>query len=201
MTRFYTLNAGIDSHDAQILDAASKNRIRSFGHIHLCGALHVCWQTKDSVSGQYLICLLYRDWLCIASASRFGQTYTILLCVSLMNVKVEEADNGRGKQRHEAVASTLTSPLTTHVFFYFLFCISGLQCHTAPYSWKLVFQCDNELYEIIMTACSPREYQEWRGRLEQSSSAHIPGPLNPMSFRAHSMNIKSLGTVFGKPGW
>ncbi|KAI6374370.1 hypothetical protein MCOR25_003159 [Pyricularia grisea] len=155
----------------QILDAASKNRIRSFGHIHLCGALHVCWQTKDSVSGQYLICLLYRDWLCIASASRFGQTYTILLCVSLMNVKVEEADNGR-----------------------------GLQCHTAPYSWKLVFQCDNELYEIIMTACSPREYQEWRGRLEQSSSAHIPGPLNPMSFRAHSMNIKSLGTVFGKPG-
>lgn len=155
----------------QILDAASKNRIRSFGHIHLCGTLHVCWQTKDSISGQYLICLLYRDWLCIASASRFGQTYTILLCVSLTAVKVEDADNGR-----------------------------GLQCHTAPYSWKLVFQCDNELYEIIMTACSPREYHEWRGRLEQSSSAHVSGPLNPMSFRAHSMNIKSLGAVFGKPG-
>ncbi|TLD24924.1 hypothetical protein PspLS_05436 [Pyricularia sp. CBS 133598] len=155
----------------QILDVASKNRIRSFGHIHLCGALHVCWQTKDSVSGQYLICLLYRDWICIASASRFGQTYTILLCVSLTDVKVEDADNGR-----------------------------GLQCHTSPYSWKLVFQCDNELYEIIMTACSPQEYYEWRSRLERSSSAHISDPLNPMSFRAHSMSIKSLGAVFGKPG-
>lgn len=89
--------AGIDKNHTQILDAASKNRIRSFGHIHLCGTLHVCWQTKDSISGQYLICLLYRDWLCIASASRFGQTYTILLCVSLTAVKVEDADNGRGK--------------------------------------------------------------------------------------------------------
>ncbi|KAL8377801.1 hypothetical protein RB595_008470 [Gaeumannomyces hyphopodioides] len=154
----------------QRLDAASKNRVRSFGHIQLCGVLHVCWQTKDTVTGQYLICLLYRDWLCIAAAGRADQTYTILLCIELANLKVEDADNGR-----------------------------GIQCHTAPYSWKLVFECDYELYEIVMTACSPKEGQEWRGRLEHSAASEYPRAADPMGFCALSLNIKSLGTVFGKP--
>lgn len=155
----------------QRLDAASKNRVRSFGHIQLCGVLHVCWQTKDAVTGQYLICLLYRDWLCIAAAGRADQIYTILLCIELANLKVEDADNGR-----------------------------GIQCHTAPHSWKLVFECDYELYEIVMTACSPKEGQEWRGRLEHSAASEDSRAADPMGFCALSLNIKSLGTVFGKPG-
>jgi hypothetical protein len=80
----------------QQLDAASKNRIRSFGHLQLCGALHVCWQTKEGVSGQYMVALLYREWLCLATASRTDQIYTIQACVSLGNIKVEDVDNGRG---------------------------------------------------------------------------------------------------------
>ncbi|KAL8403654.1 hypothetical protein RB594_008780 [Gaeumannomyces avenae] len=155
----------------QRLDAASKNRVRSFGHIQLCGVLHLCWQTKDTVTGQYLICLLYRDWLCIAAAGRADQIYTILLCIELANLKVEDADNGR-----------------------------GIQCHTAPHSWKLVFECDYELYEIVMTACSPKEGQEWRGRLEHSAASEYSRAADPMGFCALSLNIRSLGTVFGKPG-
>lgn len=80
----------------QQLDAASKNRIRSFGHVQLCGALHVCWQTKEGVNGQYMVALLYREWLCLATAGRIDQVYTIQACISLSNIKVEEVDNGRG---------------------------------------------------------------------------------------------------------
>ena len=80
----------------QRLDAVSRNRIRSFGHIHLCGVLHVCWQTQDGVMGQYMICLLYRGLLCLATASRADQIYTIHACIGLQSIKVEEADNGRG---------------------------------------------------------------------------------------------------------
>ncbi|RYC62196.1 hypothetical protein CHU98_g3998 [Xylaria longipes] len=78
------------------LCATSKSTIRSFGRIRLCGALHVCWQTRDGVSGQYMVSLLYRDCLCLATTGKTGQIYTIQACIGLDSIKVEEADNGRG---------------------------------------------------------------------------------------------------------
>lgn len=76
----------------------------------------------------------------------------------------------------------------------------GLQCHTCPFSWKIVFECDCQLYEIMLTACTPKEEDEWRSRLEREpvmkSPEHGPSDLNSSVF----LNIKSLGTVFGKQG-
>ncbi|KAK3341712.1 hypothetical protein B0T25DRAFT_350820 [Lasiosphaeria hispida] len=155
----------------QQLDAASKNRVRSFGHLQLCGALHVCWQTKEGVSGQYMVALLYREWLCLATASRIDQIYTIQACIALNNIKLEEVDNGR-----------------------------GLQCHTAPYSWKLVFICDHQLYEVILTACTPREENEWRTRLSFHQTVNSQEQMQSATFSSLSLNIKTLGTVFRKPG-
>ncbi|KAH7133510.1 RSP protein [Dactylonectria macrodidyma] len=152
------------------LDAASKNQIRSFGHIQLCGALHVCWQTKDGVEGRYMICLLYRDLLCLASAGKVDPIYTIQACINMNGAKVEDVDNGR-----------------------------GLQCHTAPFSWKLVFEGDHQLYELIMTACTSREEAEWRARLCQQVSQE-PDVIDPNLYNSLSLNMKSLGTVFGGPG-
>ncbi|KAH8889580.1 Dbl homology domain-containing protein [Thozetella sp. PMI_491] len=155
----------------QSLDTASKNGIRSLGHIQLCGALHVCWQTTQGVDGQYMVVLLYRDWLCLATASKVDPIYTIQACIALANLKIEDVDNGR-----------------------------GLQCHTAPYSWKVVFMCDHQLYEMVMTACTSKEEEEWRSRL--SNPPHIEGrdQVHQPPFNSLSLNMKSLGTVFGKPG-
>ncbi|KAK4230517.1 hypothetical protein QBC38DRAFT_507374 [Podospora fimiseda] len=156
----------------QQLDATTKNRIRSFGHIQLCGALHVCWQTKEGVNGQYMVALLYREWFCLATASRVDQVYAIQACIALSNIKVEEVDNGR-----------------------------GLQCHTAPYSWKIVFLCDHQLYELILTACTPKEELEWRTRLNsQAASMPDQDQMQPATFSSLSLNIRTLGTVFRKPG-
>ncbi|KAI1661329.1 Dbl homology domain-containing protein [Daldinia decipiens] len=155
----------------QKLDAASKTAIRSFGHVRLCGALHVCWQTKDGADGAYMVTLLYKDCLCLATASRADQIYTIQACICLNDIKVEEVDNGR-----------------------------GLQCHTAPFSWKLVFECDHQLYEIIMTACSPKEEQEWRSRLTRENSIESYELSEPIFYSSIFLDIKSLGTIFGKPG-
>ncbi|KAK0667567.1 hypothetical protein QBC41DRAFT_134499 [Cercophora samala] len=156
----------------QQLDATTKNRIRSFGHIQLCGALHVCWQSKTGVSGQYMVALLYKEWFCLATASKIDQVYTIQACIALSNIKVEEVDNGR-----------------------------GLQCHTAPYSWKIVFLCDNQLYELILTACTPKEELEWRTRLSSRTLNNADQDLmQPAIFSSLSLDIKTLGTVFRKPG-
>ncbi|KAI1862887.1 hypothetical protein JX265_008933 [Neoarthrinium moseri] len=95
----------------QSFDAALKTTVRSLGQIQLCGALHVCWQTRDGADGQYMICLLYKEYLCLATASKVDQIYTVQACIGLNTIKIEEADNGR-----------------------------GLQCHTAPFSWKIIFE-------------------------------------------------------------
>ncbi|KPM37086.1 hypothetical protein AK830_g9460 [Neonectria ditissima] len=152
------------------LDAASKNQIRSFGHIELCGALHVCWQTNHGVDGQYMICLLYHDLLCLASAGRVDPIFTIQACINLSGARVEDVDNGR-----------------------------GLQCHTAPFSWKLVFEGDHQLYELIMTACSLKEEMEWKARLSRIASQGGDS-VDVGIYDSLSLNIKSLGTVFGRPG-
>lgn len=46
-----------------------------------------------------MVCLLYNDVLCLASAGKIEQIYTVEACINLSNAKVEDADNGRGKSR------------------------------------------------------------------------------------------------------
>jgi hypothetical protein len=77
---------------------------------------------------------------------------------------------------------------------------SGLQCHTAPFSWKLVFECDHQLYEMIMTACSQKEEMEWRTRLSDVSQFVSHEQSDLASYSWNYLHIKSLGTVFRKPG-
>ncbi|KAI0019554.1 hypothetical protein F4780DRAFT_441219 [Xylariomycetidae sp. FL0641] len=155
----------------QRLDGSSKTTIRSFGQVRLCGALHISWQSREGVNGQYMVAVLYKDCLCLATAGKADQTYTIQACISLDSIKIEEPDNGR-----------------------------GLQCHTAPFSWKLVFECDHQLYEVIMTACSRKEEIEWRARLGRPAVVDTQISSEPAVYSSVSLSLKSLGTVFGKPG-
>jgi hypothetical protein len=76
----------------------------------------------------------------------------------------------------------------------------GIQCHTAPFSWKLVFECDHQLYEIILSACSPKEELEWRSRLTERFCKEHNDVFEHCLFTSLSLEIKPLGTVFGKPG-
>jgi hypothetical protein len=43
----------------------------------------------------------------------------------------------------------------------------GLQCHTAPYSWKILFEFDNRLYELLLSASCPADEQAWKECLKQ----------------------------------
>ena len=76
----------------------------------------------------------------------------------------------------------------------------GLQCHTAPHSFKIVFECDHQLFELILSACSPKEELEWRSRLtDRAGREHISG-CEQAFFTSAWFGIRSMGTVFGKPG-
>ncbi|RKF63882.1 putative dbl homology [Erysiphe neolycopersici] len=154
-----------------MLDARSKILVRNLGHIHLCGVLYVSWQTKNSIEGKYLICLLYRDYLLLASSPRFDQVYVVQACIGLFGIGIEEVDNGR-----------------------------GLQCHTAQFSWKLVFECDHQLFELTMSACSFSEEKEWRSRLMKCSCREGLFTEEQSIFSSIYLPVKPLGSIFGKPG-
>lgn len=46
-----------------------------------------------------MVALLYRDVLCLASASKVDQIYTVEACITLSSVKVVDTDNEQGKSR------------------------------------------------------------------------------------------------------
>ena len=62
-----------------------------------------------------------------------------------------------------------------------------------------MFECDCQLYDIIMSACTPKEELEWRSRLA-SPFMDGGGPRESNWFAWLSLDIKPLGTIFGKPG-
>lgn len=47
-----------------------------------------------------MVAMLYKNWLCLASASRVDQVYTLQACIPTSNIKIEPVDNGRGKSAH-----------------------------------------------------------------------------------------------------
>lgn len=136
-----------------------------------------------------MICLLYDEVLCLATTGKIDPVYTVLASIHLGGTKIEEIDNGRGK--HQSIYFHFSNILALTP--------SGLQCHTAPFSWKLSFERDCQLYEIMMTACTPKEETEWRNRLVPPTKG-VDDWGESSAFTSLELDIKSLGNVFGKPG-
>ncbi|KAF3040591.1 hypothetical protein E8E11_006331 [Didymella keratinophila] len=146
---------------------------RLLGHVLLCGALHVAYQTPEWVKGKYMICVLYKSCLVLATTSRFFTPYNVVACISLANGSIEEPDNGR-----------------------------GVQCHTASHTWKFVFEHNHRLHEIILSACSSQEEDAWKTQLRERTVCEthdfVEGQSNVQEmFSFLSLDIKSLGPVFG----
>jgi hypothetical protein len=81
---------------------------RLLGHVLVCGVLHVAYQTPERVKGQYMVCILYKSCLVLATATRFLAPYNVVATISLANGSIEEPDNGRGEfilYRHEPTAN------------------------------------------------------------------------------------------------
>ena len=143
-----------------------------------------------------MFCALFTSHLLLATARLEKPAFEIVAIISLHDVQMNRADNGNGN---------LNSPInrqasTTNI-------AAGLQCHTAPFSWKITFESDQQLYEFILCACTLREEEEWTVKIrkhiadtsqkrQDSSKSNLLGFENSVL----CLDIKSLGPVFGLPG-
>ncbi|OJD35469.1 rho guanyl nucleotide exchange factor [Diplodia corticola] len=148
---------------------------RLLGHVSLCGILHVTYQTNERTEGKYMICILFNSCLLLALADKSSSGYEVVATITLANGSIEPSDNGR-----------------------------GLQCHTAPFTWKLVFESGHRLYEVILSACSAEEEEVWktslRSRVAAENSDLIEGRSSVQDvFSSLLLDLKSIGTTFGPP--
>ncbi|KAF2268311.1 Rho guanyl nucleotide exchange factor [Lojkania enalia] len=146
---------------------------RLLGHVLACGVLHIAYQAPDRVKGQYMVCVLYKSCLVLATTSRIFVPYNVVASIALANASIEEPDNGR-----------------------------GLQCHTAPHSWKLVFEHGHRLHEVILSACSSPEEETWKKQLRErivcETHDFVEGQVTMQDmFSSLTLDIKSIGPVFG----
>ncbi|KAF2483224.1 hypothetical protein BDY17DRAFT_250617 [Neohortaea acidophila] len=150
--------------------------LQLLGQVHLCGCLHIAYRSKDRIKGLYAICILFDSTLLVAIANEDPSRYATLAGIPLANAAVVESDNGK-----------------------------GLQCYTAPHSWKLVFEYSARMFEIIFTACSATEADVWRQHIGDSITSQSQAVAEGQSnvFELHSpliAEMRSVGKAFGKPG-
>lgn len=149
--------------------------LRIMGHFSLCGVLYAAYQSNSGdLCGDYMLCALFKSHILLALPKK-GSNFSVVAIINTSDIQVVDADNGR-----------------------------GLQCHTAPFSWKMMFEFDQQLYEMIFCACTSREEQQWRHDLNErscNSEDELEQGSLPISGQSVlSLDIKTLGFVFGQPG-
>ncbi|TKA60905.1 hypothetical protein B0A55_12795, partial [Friedmanniomyces simplex] len=150
--------------------------LKLLGPVILCGCLHIAYRSKDSVKGRYVICVLFNTTLLLAGADEDDSKYNVLAGLALANSTIAEADNGR-----------------------------GLQCHTAPHSWKVVYEHHTKMYEIMFTACSAAEADTWRQRIVACAAEQATAALDRTRgiFELYSPlveDMKTVGKAIGNAG-
>lgn len=80
---------------------------------------------------------------------------------------------------------------------------SGLQCHTAPFTWKIVFESAGKMYELIMGACSEIEESVWRdrlaGRIAVEAQHVTEGHSAPIDLQSPlTRELRSFGKTYSK---
>ena len=83
--------------------------------------------------------------------------------------------------------------------------ILGLQCHTALFSWKVAFESEQQLYEMILCACSPREEEQWKTSILECAGKEDQRQIEDQAislplYTFLGLGVKPLGQVFGLPG-
>ncbi|KAG9863830.1 hypothetical protein KCU63_g5182, partial [Aureobasidium melanogenum] len=144
------------------------------GRLSLCGTLYIAYRNKTTFQGCYMICILYESCLLLALPDRSSSKYKVVVGTSLASTSIEESDNGK-----------------------------GFQCHTAPFTWKVVFESGGKMYELIMGACSHVEESVWRdrlaGRIAVEAQHVAEGHSIPIDLQSPlTRDIRSFGKAYSK---
>ncbi|KAL8787962.1 MAG: hypothetical protein Q9195_007550 [Heterodermia aff. obscurata] len=150
--------------------------LRLLGHPILCGVLYTAYQSMSGMRGDFMLVVLFKSYLLLATPNLGTPKYGIVAIISLGDVRVENPDNGR-----------------------------GLQCYTALYAWKVAFESEQQLHEMILCACSPQEEEQWKNKIvdcacKEEQRQREDQAVSLPFYSLLSLDMKPIGQVFGLPG-
>ncbi|KAJ5868861.1 hypothetical protein N7534_003414 [Penicillium rubens] len=115
---------------------------KDLGPLVLCGVLHVTYQTADTTSGEFMVCVLFQRYLLFAKGIDDQRRLEAVACVCLTSLKIDTLQNGR-----------------------------GLCPYGCIFSWKLLFENQDENYEFVLSASSAAEEKQWNTDILKVSAA------------------------------
>lgn len=82
---------------------------------------------------------------------------------------------------------------------------TGLYCPNAPHTWKVVFEADHRVYEVLLSACSDAEQNMWTNltqeRISTETQDYREYNFTNTSLRVSTpSDIRSIGEAVGRPG-
>ncbi|PNS17392.1 Dynamin-binding protein [Sphaceloma murrayae] len=154
--------------------ACNETSFHQLGRLLLCGALYIAYRGNTNIKGQYVVCALYESCMIVADA-KSSTKYNVLLVAPLATASIEEPDNGK-----------------------------ALQCHTTPFTWKLTFESEGSLFEILCAACSKTEFDAWKhqisGRIAVEKVHSNEGHGLSIEVRSPmTHDMRSVGKAYGRP--
>ncbi|KAJ5169891.1 uncharacterized protein N7500_002674 [Penicillium coprophilum] len=117
---------------------------KDLGPLVLCGVLHVTYQTSETTNGEFMVCVLFHRYLLFAKGTEELHRLEAVACIYLDSLKIDTLQNGR-----------------------------GLYCYGCIFSWKLLFQDQDENYEFVLSASSAVEEKQWNTEILKMSAALV----------------------------
>ncbi|KAJ5087013.1 hypothetical protein NUU61_008320 [Penicillium alfredii] len=143
---------------------------RELGPMTLCGVLHVVYRTPESTTGDFMVCILFNCYLLFARGIDDFHRLEAVACLYVDDLKMDTPSNGQ-----------------------------GLYCYGCLFSWKLIFQDQEENYEIVLSASSATEERHWKTELLKSSAAlsgiEKPGSWDPRQYSFVTLDLVPLDRV------
>ncbi|KXG53243.1 uncharacterized protein PGRI_002930 [Penicillium griseofulvum] len=117
---------------------------KDLGPLVMCGVLHVTYQTAETTNGEFMVCVLFHRYLLFAKGTDELHRLEAVACIYLDSLKIDTLQNGR-----------------------------GLYCYGCLFSWKLLFQDQDENYEFVLSASSAVEEKQWNTEILKVSAALV----------------------------
>lgn len=115
-----------------------------------------------------MVCVLFNCYLILAKGVDDFRRLEAVACIYVDDVRMDSIQNGRGK-------ANISRSLRCQLNF-----TPGLHCYGCAFSWKLLFQEQEESYEIVLSASSAAEEKHWKTEILKCSAALAdmaqPGP-------------------------
>jgi hypothetical protein len=119
-----------------------------------------------------MLAALYRGAFVLAESIKSSTMYAVFTIIPLLNATIEAPDNAR-----------------------------GLQCHTAQFTFKLIFDIDRRQQELLLSACSEAEESTWKdmmkARIIAETQDSLDGRENSDVVSLLNPTLKSMGPAFG----